>query len=64
MKLYKSKSFTPELTNTQIETGCYNTIFISFEAAIQLFRQEYNLMELKDKPKGYRVTEQGIEIIY
>jgi len=64
MKVYKAKSFTPELTNTQIETGCHTTRFISFEGAIQLFRQKCNLMELKDKPKGYRVTEQGIEIIY
>ena len=64
MQIYKSKSFTPELTNTQIETGCHTTRFISFEGAIQLFIQKYNLMELKDKPKGYRVTEQGIEIIY
>lgn len=39
MQIYKSKSFTPELTNTKIETGCHTTIFISFDGAIQLFRQ-------------------------
>jgi uncharacterized membrane protein len=38
-------------------------MFISFEGAIQLFRQAYNKMELKDAPIGYKVTEQGIEII-
>lgn len=62
-KCFKSKSLVSHIRNREIEDGCYPTRFISFEAAIQLFRQTYGFMELKDKPIGYRVTEQGIEII-
>ena len=36
MQIYKSKSFTPELTNTQIETGCHTTRFIF------LLKEQYN----------------------
>jgi len=64
MQTYKSKSLTSEYTDREIENGCHTIRFISFEAAIQQFRQQYNLMELKDKPIGYRVTEQGIEIVF
>lgn len=63
MKPFKSKSLVTHKTDEQIEKGCFTTRFISFEAAIQMFRQQYNLMGLKDKPLGYRVTDQGIEII-
>lgn len=60
---YKSKSLVSHKTDFEIENGCHYVRFISFEAVIQLFREKYNLMELKEKPIGYRVTEQGIEII-
>ena len=63
MTQYKSKSLTPELTDEQIATGCHSVRFISFESAIQLFRQHRGLMSLGDAPKGYRVTNQGIEIV-
>ena len=63
MKIFKSKSLS-HLTNEQIEKGIHNVRFISFESAIQLMREHYNLMDLKNKPLGYRVTEQGIEIIF
>ena len=63
MAILKSKSLTPEMTDFEIENGCHTTQFISFESAIQLFRQQYGLMDLKHAPKGYRVTEQGIVII-
>ena len=63
MKTFKTKSLTPEKTDEQIEREYGATRFISFEAAIQLFREKYNLMELKEAPIGYRVTEQGIEIL-
>ena len=62
--VYKAKSMTPEKTDEQIKRECGSTRFISFEATIQLFRQEYGLMQLKDAPIGYRVTEQGIEILH
>lgn len=63
MRALKSKSLVSHKTDFEIENGGHFIRFISFEAAIQLFRQQYGLMELKDKPIGYRVTEQGIEII-
>jgi hypothetical protein len=61
--VHKAKSLSSELTDEQVKFGSFTTRFISFEAAIQLFRKEYNLMDLKEKPIGYRVTDQGIEII-
>lgn len=64
MNILKSKSLTEGISDEQMGKQCGAMRFISFESAIQLFRQEYNLMELKDKPLGYRVTEQGIEIFY
>lgn len=63
MITYKIKSLVSNKTDFEIKNGCHTTRFISFEAAIQLFRQQYNLMDLKNQPIGYRVTEQGIEII-
>ena len=63
MATFKAKSLSPEMTDYEIETGCHTVQFISFESAIQLFRAKYTSMDLKGKPKGYRVTHQGIEII-
>lgn len=63
MQTYKAKSLVDYKTDYEIKNGNHTTRFISFEAAIQLFREKYNLMELKNKPIGYRVTEQGIEIV-
>jgi hypothetical protein len=64
MKKFKVKSLTPNVTSEQMENQVSSARFISFEACIQLFRQEYRLMELKEQPIGYRVTEQGIEMLY
>ena len=61
--VYKAKSMTPEMTDEQIKDKCAVIRFISFESAIQLFRKECNLMGLEHAPMGYRVTEQGIEIL-
>ena len=63
MKNFKIKSLS-YLTDNQIENECFTSRFISFESAIQLMRETYNLMDLKNKPLGYRVTEQGIEILF
>jgi hypothetical protein len=63
MAVFKAKSMTPEKTDEQIRTECGTTQFISFESAIQIYREHYNLMALEYKPIGYRVTEQGIEIV-
>ena len=61
--VYKAKSMTPQMTDEQIKDKCAVIRFISFESAIQLFRKECNLMGLEHAPMGYRVTEQGIEIL-
>ena len=63
MEIYKTKSLTPAKTDKQLEQSFCATRFISFEAAIRMFRKEYNLTDKSDDPIGYRVTEQGIEII-
>jgi len=63
VKVYKAKSMTPEKTDEQIERECGATRFMSFEGAIHMFRQQYNLMGIEHAPIGYRVTEQGIEIL-
>jgi len=63
MKIFKAKSLVSHKTDKQIQEDIVSIRFISFEAAIQLFREKYNLMELKEKPIGYKVTEQGIEIV-
>ena len=66
MVIYKGKSFYPnKISDEQIKelrTGVRK--FISFEGAITLFRQYYNQMGIEHQPSGYRVTEQGIELIY
>lgn len=61
--VYKAKSMTPEKTDEQIKNECGSTRFISFESAIQMFREQSKLMALEHAPMGYRVTEQGIEIL-
>lgn len=63
MEVYKAKSLVSYKTDEQIARECASVRFISFEAAIQLFREQYGLMGLEHKPLGYRVTEQGIEIL-
>ena len=60
-KVLKSKSLTPALTDVNVETGCFTTRFMSFEGAIRLYMETYNITE---KEVGYRITEQGIEICY
>jgi hypothetical protein len=64
MNMFKSKSLVSHISDEKVGQNGGAMRFISFESAIQLFRERYNLMELKDKPLGYRVTEQGIEILF
>ena len=61
MKAFKSKSLTKELSDFEIETGCHSTSFLSFERAIN---ESLELNKINEKPIGYKVTEQGIEIIW
>lgn len=61
MLTFKSKSLSNEFTDDNISRSTSATRFISFEAAIRDFTEKYNINE---KPIGYNVTEQGIEILY
>lgn len=60
MKIFKTKSFNPSISNEQLERSINTTSFISFERAIQE-TEENNKMNRKIK--GYQVTEQGIILI-
>lgn len=62
--VFKAKSLTSELTDGEIRNGYFSTRFISFESCIRLMKQEHSQMGIEDKPDGYRVTNQGIEVIY
>lgn len=60
-KVLKAKSLTSFLTDEDIENKPGVTRFLSFESAISAFHKMYNI---PDGILGYRVTNQGIEIIY
>lgn len=62
MPTLKAKSLNPEYTDREIETGCHSIGFLSFERAIRESLQ-FN-RDNKSKPIGYRITEQGIEIVF
>lgn len=62
MATYKTKSLDKsKYTDAQIEDKCGSIGFISFERAIQE-TLAYN--QLERKVIGYRVTDQGIEMMY
>ena len=61
MKTFKSKSLSNATSDWEIETGTHSVRFISFEAVVRNFQDEFKIDE---KPIGYIVTEQGVEIIY
>lgn len=61
MKIYKTKSLSPLLTDKELEfDGAMMTSFISFERAVKE-SEEFNRMDRK--VKGYQVTKQGIVLI-
>lgn len=51
---------TPGVSDFEIENGCHSVSFLSFERAI---RETDEFTGIKKPAIGYRVTEQGIEII-
>ena len=61
MRNLKTKSLSPKFADTNVLDKSSARRFISFEAAILAFTEEYNI---KEKPVGYNITEQGIEILY
>ena len=61
MKVFKTKSFNPNISDAQLERiGARTTSFLSFERAIQE-SAAYN--GTGGKIIGYQVTEQGIILI-
>lgn len=66
MKTYLGKSLYPnKVTDEEIKNkNTYSGRQISFEHAIQLYREKYGLMGLEEQPLGYKVTENGIVLIY
>ena len=62
MEIYKTKSLISNIKEEELKPS--HIRFVSFESAIQLMRQAHNLMSLENAPIGYRVTEQGIEVLY
>lgn len=64
-KTLKSKSIDPNHSDFEIENGCHIVRFISFESAIQSIQDDLKARGLvSDNIIGYRVTEQGIEMVY
>lgn len=61
MNTYKAKSLVQEKTDFEIKNGSHVNRFISFEAIVRNFNEQYNIT---DKTIGYRVTEQGVELVY
>lgn len=60
--IFKAKSLKKDaFTDKDIENKCGEVTFISFESLIRDFHKHYGLTK---EPIGYRVTEQGIEMIY
>lgn len=61
MKNFKTKSFTEEFTDLNIINKSSARRFISFEAVVRDFHEKYRITE---KPIGYNVTEEGVELLY
>ncbi len=64
MQILKIKSLSREIPDNNIEKEYVSTRFISFESAINMFEKLYPEINRIDKPIGYRITEQGIEMLY
>lgn len=60
MKTFKKKSYCIDIEDENVDKGIYSVSFLSFERAIKE-SEEFN--GLDRQIKGYRVTEQGIDII-
>lgn len=64
-KILKSKSLDPNHSDFEVENGVHVVRFISFESAIQSVQEDLKARGLvSDKLIGYRITEQGIEMVY
>ena len=62
MLIFKSKSLSVNYTDEQIKNDCFSTGFVSFERALKSIIISDGLNY--DNVMGYRITEQGIEVIW
>lgn len=63
MQIFKAKSLDKNIPDDRMTKKYGPTRYLSFEHAIQIFLQHYKLTKPEDAPIGYRVTEDGIEIL-
>lgn len=61
MEALKVKSLSPYFSDQEIKDGCHSISFCSFERVIKTVLKEENIT---DGPIGYRITEQGIELVW
>ncbi|MDC7249164.1 MAG: hypothetical protein PQJ49_04520 [Sphaerochaetaceae bacterium] len=62
MRTFLTRSLDPEQTDEELEhKGAYSTSFLSFERAIQ---ETNSMAGIYREVQGYKVTEQGIVIIW
>lgn len=62
-KIFKTKSLSKHVTEYDLKNNPKSVRFLSFESAIELFKEHYGLLKLKDQPDGYQIVEDGIIII-
>jgi hypothetical protein len=60
MKIFKTKSLEVDTEDDDIDKEMYSVSFLSFERAI---KESEQFNGLNRTIRGYRVTEQGIELI-
>ena len=63
METYKVKSLKKEVSDAEIKNAGGSIRFVSFESAIKKHLEQYPIQDSEREVKGYRVTEQGIEIL-
>lgn len=61
MKCFMCKSLSKNLSDSDIENGYYPSMsFISFYSIVEMVAKQWSNKEVI----GYRVIEQGVEILY
>lgn len=63
MKIYKSKSLTKDKTDKEIENEFGKRRFIHYETIVDIIHNKYT-EDGESIPVGYKVTDEGIQIIY
>lgn len=60
---FLTKSLDPTISDEKLEGGTHVVSFMSFRRALEQALKQEGLSTINDV-KGYRVTEQGIEILW